>query len=111
MMLFSPQRSAKRRPPSPPQPSPDRIDPSVTPAIERLRPLLDAAANLDLEDRRGWQRLRDASRGVIAVLVAGGRLPRHLTIGPNDPPALVEGTLVAAWQHATSAWPQRQHRH
>ena len=109
-MLFSPQQSARRRP-SPPQPSPDRLEPSLTPPIERLRALLDAAANLDLKDREGWQRLRDASRAVIGVLIAGGRLPRHLAIGPNDPPVLVARTLAAAWQHATTPGPQRQHRY
>lgn len=102
MMLYSPKRSATRRP-SPRRTSPDRVDPSTTPAIERLRPLLDTAATLDLEDYEGWQRLRDASGGVVAVLIAGGRLPQHLTVGPNDPPVLVARTLAAAWERVMRA--------
>jgi hypothetical protein len=109
-MLFPTQPATRRRRiPSPPSRS-SPLEPSVTPEIELLRPLLDTAANLDLADREGWRHLHDASREVVAVLVTGGRLPNHLSIGADDPPVLVARTLAAAWQHATDAWPQRQHR-
>lgn len=88
-----------------------RLDPSLTPAIERLRPLVSAASELDLDDGDGWARLRRASRAVIGVLVAKGQLPSRFTISPGDSPMRVEGTLAAAWQYATSAWPQRHHRY
>ena len=38
-----------------------RLEAPTCPAIERLRPLLHAAAELDLDDRDGWQRLCEAA--------------------------------------------------
>ena len=80
-----------------------------TDAVTRLRPLLAAAGELDLRDREAWVRLRHAARLTTAALVAGGSLPEHLAVSPDDPPALVTRTLAAAWRHATSA-PSRQER-
>lgn len=76
-------------------------------AVTRLRPLLAAAAELDPQDREGWIRLRRVARLTTAGLVAGGALPGHLAVGPDDAPALVARTVAAAWRHATSA-PSRQ---
>lgn len=78
-------------------------------AITRLRPLLDAAGQLDLEDLEGWNRLRHAARTTTAVLVAGGALPGHLAVSTDDPPVLITRTIAAAWRHATSA-PSRMER-
>lgn len=80
-------------------------DPVGDDGIERLEALLDAAARLDLHDRVGWARLRDAARVTIGGLVAGGRLPRHLVVVPDDPPVLVTRTIGAAWRHASMAPP------
>ncbi len=82
----------------------------TTTAIERLRPLVSAAGSLDTTDVEGWRLLRAAARPVLGVLVSGGRLPRHLVIGPADPPIVIERVLTAAWEHATRPWPYRQHR-
>lgn len=76
-------------------------------AIARLRPLLAAAAVLDLRDGEGSIRLRHAARVTTAALVAGGALPVHLAVGPDDAPALVIRSVAAAWRHVTSA-PSRQ---
>lgn len=76
-------------------------------ALTRLRPLLAAAAGLDVEDREGWTRLRHAARITTGTLAVGGTLPMHLTVGPDDSPALVARIVAAAWRHATSA-PSRE---
>lgn len=78
-------------------------------AIEQIRPLLDAAARLDLLDRDGWDRLRDAARTRFAVLIAGGQLPKHLAIAPDTPPVVVTRSIAAAWRHVTAA-PTRRAR-
>jgi hypothetical protein len=83
------------------------IDESESDAIARLRPLLAAAAELDLQNREGWLRLRHAARVTTGVLAAGGALPEHLAVGADDSPALVARTIAAAWRHTTSA-PSRQ---
>jgi hypothetical protein len=89
-------------------PSPARS--ATSEAVGRLRPLLDAAATLDLEDRAGWRRLRASARAATGALAAGGRLPPHLVVAPDDPPILVNRTLAAAWRQATSPANQRHHR-
>jgi hypothetical protein len=71
--------------------------------LERLAALLDSAASLDLRDRVGWTRLRDAARWTIGGLVAGSRLPHYLAIAPDDPPVLVTRTIAAAWRHASAS--------
>jgi hypothetical protein len=71
-------------------------------ALTRLRPLLDVAGQLDLEDREGWNRFRHAARTTTTVLVTGGVLPAHLAVRADDPPALIARTIAAAWRHATS---------
>lgn len=76
----------------------DRISDGPTGA-ERLRPLLDAAAQLDPHDHIGWRRLGEESRVVIAVLAADGCLPRHLAVDPDDPPVLIARLLSVAWRH------------
>lgn len=76
-------------------------------AVARLRPLLAAAGELDLQDQEGWIRLRHAARVTTAALAVAGALPDHLAVGPDDPPALITRTIAAAWRHATSA-PSRQ---
>lgn len=96
-MLFIPRTLPQRA--TPPRSVADP-DPTRRPELERLRALLDAAAELDLTDHERWRRLRATARPVIAVLVAGGRLPAYLAIGPDDPPVLVARTLAAAWQLA-----------
>lgn len=70
--------------------------------IERLRPLLHEAAELDLDDRLGWMRLRDAARQATGELVATAGLPPHLAVTAVDPPAVVARTLAIAWRHATT---------
>jgi hypothetical protein len=83
---------------------------STSEAVVRLRPLLDAAAILDLDDHDGWNRLRASARTVTGALAAGGRLPAHLVVALEDPPILVSRTLTAAWRQATAAADQRHHR-
>lgn len=70
--------------------------------IERLRPLLHEAAELDLDDRLGWMRLREAARVATGELVAATGLPPHLAVTALDPPAVVARTLAMAWRHATT---------
>lgn len=72
-------------------------------AVSRLRPLLAAAAALDLQDREGGVRLRHAARVTTAALAASEALPEHLVVGPDDSPTLVVRTIAAGWRHATSA--------
>lgn len=72
-------------------------------AIERVRPLLRAAATTDLADHEGWQRLRHTAHVTLVVLAQGNRLPDHLVVTTHDPPVVVQRTLAAAWQHLTSA--------
>lgn len=71
--------------------------------VARIRPLLTAAARLDLQDREGWARLVNAARVTIGVLVQGGRLPAHLTIAEGEAPIVVQRTVAAAWSHVTNA--------
>lgn len=80
---------------------PDPTGPVEDDGLERLVALLDGAASLDLRDRVGWARLRDAARGTIGELVAGCRLPHYLVVAPDDPPILVTRTIAAAWRHAS----------
>jgi hypothetical protein len=82
----------------PPIPSRDRGE-----AVERLRPLLEAAAGLDLDDEAAWGSLRETARARIGTLIAGGRLPAHLAVAPTDPPVVVTRSIVAAWRYATDA--------
>jgi hypothetical protein len=72
-------------------------------AVERVRPLLEAAAELDLWDDAGWSQLRNAAASRLNVLIAGGQLPGHLAIVPDDPPMVVTRSIVAAWRHVTDA--------
>jgi hypothetical protein len=72
-------------------------------AIERVRPLLEAAAELDLRDVAGWGQLRKVAASRLNVLIAGGELPDHLAIVPHDPPVVVTRSIVAAWRHVTDA--------
>jgi hypothetical protein len=83
---------------------------ATTTAVAWLRPLLDAAATLDLDDADGWEQLRIEAVTTTARLRVGGRLPPHLVVAADDPPVLVSRMLVAAWRHATAPPPQRHHR-
>ncbi len=85
-------------------------DAGVSPAIERLQPLLHTAAELDLHDTAGWDQLCASARDAVALLVADGELPRHFAIRRNEPPVVVARTLAAAWSHATTAPRRRRHR-
>lgn len=67
-------------------------------ALDRLRPLIEDAGSLALSDGSGWSRLRAEARIVTARLAAERWLPRHLVVSPDDAPALVTRTLVAAWR-------------
>lgn len=71
-------------------------------ALTRLRPLLDAAGMLDLDDREGWNQLRHAAQATTAELVTAGVLPEHLAVGADDPPVVIARTIAAAWRHAAS---------
>jgi len=78
--------------------------------LERLRPLLHAAAELEIDDGRGWLQLHEAARDATAELVEAGGLPPHLAVMAHDPPAVVARSLVAAWRHATASADLRHHR-
>jgi hypothetical protein len=75
-----------------------RVEPD---GVDRLRPLLAAAAMTDLDDHEVWAAILGVGRRVTLELVADGELPTHLTVSHDDAPVLAARTLAAAWRHVT----------
>jgi hypothetical protein len=106
--LFTPTRSRPETtvgtdPRDEPRSGHSDATPASATAIGRVRPLLQAAAELDLRDEVGWGQLRKVAASRLNVLIAGGQLPGHLAIVPDDPPMVVTRSIVAAWRHVTDA--------
>lgn len=68
-----------------------------------LAVLVAVAGRLDLHDTGALARLREAAHRITAQLVALGRLPAHLVVGPDDPDVVVLRTLAAAWRRSVPA--------
>lgn len=95
------RRSRRRRSADPGRP---------TAAIIALQPLMQAAGELDIDDRTGWARLRTTADPVLARLVMCGALPSWMRLRTEDPPARISAVLTAAWVHATGPAQVRHHR-
>ena len=80
-------------------------------AIEQLRPLLSAAAELDLDDREAADDLRDAAHRLTTSMVASGTLPIRLLVTASDSPAAVARTLTDAWRGSTEPAQLRSNRY
>jgi hypothetical protein len=65
---------------------------------DALASLLHAAGDTPL-DAPTWAPLRCDARAVTARLAGAGRIPSHLVVASDDPPAVVARTLAAAWPH------------
>lgn len=88
--------------------------PRTTPrsaAIDQLRPLLSAAADLDLDDREAVDELRDAAHRVTTSMVASGTLPTRLLVTASDSPASVARILTDAWRGSTEPAQLRSNRY
>ena len=99
-------RSSNGRPAS--RGGPSATDRTAPDPVERIGHLLGGAARLDQQDDVAWAHLREIARRGLEELVAVGRLPAHLVIAADDPPAVVSRSLVAAWRYATDAPSRRQ---
>lgn len=76
-------------------------------ALERLRPLLRAAGQLDLGDRDAAAWLHRRAAATTAALAAEGALPARLVVALHDPPVVVVRLLARAWRHVSAERPGR----